>query len=549
MISSTPVASAVRPYAIALVSTGTATWLRSLLDPFLGNECPFSIFYLSVLLTAWLAGTYPAILSLILGTFAAAQLFVPPTASIWISDPSDLLNATIYVFVNCVAIGLFASIDHQRQNVEKRLEENEQLGESLKRADERKDEFLALLAHELRNPLAPIRSSLLLLERKQNCPETIEKVRVVCQRQIHQLVRLVDDLLDISRFLRGSLKLQVEKIDLRDAIQVAIEMSDEAMQEKSHRFDTLIPDAPVWIEGDPVRVAQLTENLLGNAAKYTPKSGRILLQLETRDGFAKISISDNGIGFPPSECQRILEPFTQMDTSRTREYGGLGIGLSIVRQLVELHGGTLLPESRGPGTGSRFSVSLPLAKESLPEQRQVGDEGHVSEFHSTLEQTVDLLDSVRSTAGSTTTDSKSASELPPVESIMIVEDNIDAASALCELLEMEGYQVRVAHDAIAALKNLELTLPQVILMDIGLPGIDGYQLARRIRDRWTSDGIYLIACTGWGGEADRQAAREAGFDHHLVKPVHFQDLIQLVRTRPAAPRSESTNCTAQEAIS
>lgn len=562
MKSSTYIATAVRPYVIAVVSTGTATWLRSLLDPILGNECPFSIFYLSVLLTAWLAGTYPAILSLVLGTVAAAQLFVPPTASILISDPSDLLNAAIYVFVNCVAIGLFASVDRQRQDVEKRLQENEQLGASLKRADERKDEFLALLAHELRNPLAPIRSSLLLLERKQSCPETVEKVRVVCQRQIHQLVRLVDDLLDISRFLRGSLELQVERIDLRDAIQVAIEMSDAAIQAKSHRFDTLLPDAPVWIDGDPVRVAQLTENLLGNAAKYTPNSGRILLQLETRDGFAVITISDNGIGFPPSECQRILEPFTQMDTSRTREYGGLGIGLSIVHQLVTLHRGTLLPESRGPGSGSRFSVFLPLAQVAISDEIADEDESPLSEFHDSTylpaaSPTVDLADRAERELCGPGNHAAKSNTAPLVDSILIVEDNVDAASALCELIELEGYQVRVAHDAIAALKALEQAVPQVILMDIGLPGIDGYQLAERIRGRWAGDGIYLIACTGWGGESDRQAAWDAGFDHHMVKPVHFQDLMKLVHTRPAREKlpkkpsvqASAPNCKPQGALS
>lgn len=521
------VASAVRPYAIAIVSTGAATWLRTLLDPFLGTECPFSIFYLSVLLTAWLAGTFPAILSLILGTIAAAQFFIPPTASILITDPSDVLNAAIYVFVNCVAISLFASLDRERQNIQNRLEENEQLGASLKLADERKDEFLALLAHELRNPLAPIRSSLMLLERKQSCPQTIERVRIVCQRQIHQLVRLVDDLMDISRFLRGSLKLQVEKMDLRDAIHIAIEMSDEAIQQKSHRFDALLPDTAVWINGDPVRIAQLVENLLGNAAKYTPKSGRILLQLEQRDGQAVLSISDNGIGFPPSESARILEPFTQMDTSRTREYGGLGIGLSIVRQIVELHKGTLTPESRGPGTGSRFTVHIPLATAEIDLGLPVRDETDCT-------MKVEAVSDVRSNQISA--------------SILIVEDNVDAGEALRELLEMEDFSVEVAHDAVAALKALENSIPEIILLDIGLPGMDGYQLARRIRQRWASEEIFLVACTGWGGEADRQAAKDAGFDHHLVKPVNFTDLVSVLNQRLEGNQQLSLPCKPEAAL-
>jgi two-component system CheB/CheR fusion protein len=536
MMSSTSVAIAVRPYVIAVISTGSATWLRSLLDPFLGTECPFSLYYLSVLLTAWLAGTYPAIVSLLLGTLFAAHFFIPPAASIYISDPSDVVNAAIYVFVNCVAIGLFAATDRQRIMAERRLQENEQLSASLKKADERKDEFLALLAHELRNPLAPIRSNLVLLERKENCPETIQRVRIVCQRQIHQLVRLVDDLLDISRFLRGSLRLQIERVDLRDAINAAIEMNEEAMQHKSHRFDTLMPAHPVWVSGDPIRLTQLTANLLGNAAKYTPNAGRILLQLDVEDGNGVIVVSDNGIGFPPGECERILEPFTQMDTSRTREYGGLGVGLSIVRQLVELHGGTLRPESRGPGSGSRFTVTIPITAVDDPAPRSedqnvnsIDDSSAQGDDHAFIEST--LEDGIGANA-----EPISESSIGPV---LIVEDNLDAADALCELMQLEGIEVRVANDAIAALKSLEISVPKVILMDIGLPGIDGYQLTQRIRHRWPNHAIRIIACTGWGGEDDRVSSRSAGFDHHLVKPVNFTDLMQLLESHAIAGETMS----------
>ena len=422
--------------------------------------------------------------------------------------------------------------------LEGRLLENEILGASLRKADERKDEFLALLAHELRNPLAPIRSSLLLLEKRKGCLETTEKVRVVCQRQIHQLIRLVDDLLDISRFLRGSLKLQVERVDLRDAIQVAIDMVEESVQQKCHRFDTLLPSTPVWINGDPVRLAQLIENLLGNAVKYTPNSGRILLQLDEVDGTAVLSITDNGIGFPPGESIRILEPFTQMDTSRTREYGGLGIGLSIVRQLVELHHGTLVPESRGPGTGSRFTVTLPLCVaanlSSSPLEATASSEVNlvsVPEQNPAPLQTAELncVDTFNPATCETLTDDDCRRNPKQENSLLIVEDNVDAAAALRELLELEGIHVRVAHDAVEALKAMEVSIPRVILMDIGLPGMDGYQLAQRIRSRWSDDQICIIACTGWGGAEDRKAAKDAGFDHHLVKPVHFTDLMTLMK--------------------
>ena len=294
--------------------------------------------------------------------------------------------------------------------------------------------------------------------------------------------------------------------------------------------------------GTATWLRSLLDPLLGNAAKYTPNSGRILLQLEQHQEQAILSISDNGIGFPPSESNRILEPFTQMDTSRTREYGGLGIGLSIVRQIVELHGGTLTPESRGPGTGSRFTVVLPLtAAEPIPVNNTVPpvslhEQGLTLSVQGQAEPTTKAFATV---AQQTTCEANPASSHP---SVLIVEDNVDAAAALCELLQLEGFEVSVAHDAVAALKALEQAIPKVMLMDIGLPGMDGYQLARRIRGRYQSADICLIACTGWGGEADRQAAKDAGFDFHLVKPVNFTDLISLLEQGSQRQKLSSFSC-------
>lgn len=519
----------LRPYTVAVVSTGTAIWLRTLLQPVLGEECPFSLFYLSVLLTASMAGTGPAILSLIMGTVSAAHFFIPPHSTIVIAHPSDLLSLGIYVVVNCVAIVLFSLLDNQRLVAERRSVENEQLSASLRRADERKDEFLALLAHELRNPLAPMRTNLVLLEKKGDSPEIISRVHSVFQRQIHHLVRIVDDLLDVSRFLRGQLQLQKERLDLRQPVQMAIEMTESLLAEKSHRLQVLMQPEPLWVEGDQVRLAQLTANILGNAAKYTPNSGRILVRVEQLDGVAQIVVSDNGIGFPPSERTRILEPFVQMDPSRTREYGGLGVGLAIVKQLVELHGGALSPESRGPGTGSTFTVSLPLV--APPEEHD-----DVSEFSAggVAPRTIDATIPDESFTASAASSQHDFSAAP--NRVLIVEDNRDAADSLCELLNYEGMQVAIACDGIAALKQIEQSMPGIIVLDIGLPGMDGYETARRIRQRWPEEPIRIIALTGWGSETDRQRSEAVGIDMHLVKPIIFSDLLALLQADAVAVR-------------
>lgn len=498
-------------YAMAVGSTACAFCARLLLHPWLNEECPYSLFYLSVLLTAWIAGTGPAIVAIVLGTFSAAHFVIEPASSLYIEDFPDFVQLSIYVFVNCVATLLFNRVERQRCLAENRSAENERLSQSLRLADERKDEFLALLAHELRNPLAPIRSSLSLLDRKDDCPEVVGRVREIIRRQTNHLVRITDDLLDVSRFCRGKVELQVLRLDLRDAICDAVEMTETLFEDKSHRFQLLMPQHPVWVDGDRVRLAQLTSNLLGNAAKYTPDGGRITLQVEELDGVVAISVADNGIGFAPNEARYILEPFMQIDTSRTREYGGLGVGLAIVDRLVALHGGTLIPESRGPGLGSRFTVNLPaVASASLG--------GTTSDDIRPLAESRDVtvapaLPVIRSPGTSR-------------RSVLIVEDNADASQLLGELFECEGYDVTLACDGVEALQEVNRHSPDVIILDIGLPGMDGYEIARRIRRQKTAAHARLIALTGWGGPQDRELAAQAGFDIHLVKPIVFRELLE-----------------------
>lgn len=503
--SFTPV-QRLKRYGIAFGTTALAIWARYHLDPYVEHECPFSLFYLSVLLTAWIAGSGPAYLAVMLGTISAAYFFIKPQSSMSIDSVSEIIQLSIYVLVNCVAALLFDRLHRQRQLAEQRSRDNEQLSQTLREADERKDEFLALLAHELRNPLAPIRSGLEIIEREPELSATVRRIQRVIERQTNHLVRLTNDLLDVSRFSRGKLELQVAQLDLRDAVDDAIEMTSGQFAERSHLFQRLVPDQPVWVEGDRVRLTQLTANLLGNAAKYTPSGGRVVLEIAPNDNTVAIVIRDNGIGFPPEEAENILEPFRQMDTSRTRDYGGLGLGLSIVQRLSQLHGGRLAVESGGPGRGSCFTVTLPLAP------------------HKAL-----APDSTDATAPPP----RPADPADPASSskrVLVVEDGHDAAELLRDLLESEGYDVSLAADGVAALQLVATEMPHVCIMDIGLPGMDGYELARRIRRMETQCRTRLIAVTGWGSDSDRQQSQEAGFDVHLVKPIVYSELLQQIES-------------------
>ncbi len=376
----------------------------------------------------------------------------------------------------------------------------------------RKDEFLALLAHELRNPLAPIRSSLALLDRKGSSPEVVRQTRDVIHRQTTHLIRITDDLLDVSRSCRGTVELQMCCMDLRVAIRDALEMVEGFFTSKLQRFDSLIPDGPIWINGDRVRLAQLTANLLGNASKYTPVSGRITLSLELIDEWISIIVRDNGIGFAPEHAERILEPFVQIDTSRTREYGGLGVGLTIVNRLVALHGGEVLASSRGPGMGSCFTVRLPATTAPSQETTLPNHE----------------TGSLSTTKPPLAMDSEHSSTEPLGKTILLVEDNPDASAILAELFQSEGFCVHVAFDGVEAVQKAMQHLPDIIIMDIGLPGMDGYETARRLRRSPSTANTKLLALTGWGAAADRDLAKAAGFDMHLIKPIAFHELLEHV---------------------
>jgi PAS domain S-box-containing protein len=381
------------------------------------------------------------------------------------------------------------------------IDDRKRIEEELRESDRRKDEFLATLAHELRNPLAPIRNSLNILRMTGAANPTTERLHEMMERQVNHLVRLVDDLLEISRISRGKIDLRKEQVELAAVIRSAVETSRPLLEAAHHQLAISLPSEPLALDADPVRLAQVFANLLNNAAKYTDEGGQIWLTAKVAKGSQEspdgvvVSVRDTGVGIPADMLPRVFELFTQVDRSAGRAQGGLGIGLTLVRSLVQLHGGRVEARSEGLGQGSEFVVHLPLAKGSPADGARLAD------------QPPALLSPRR---------------------VLVVDDNRDAADSLGMLLKFVGADVQVVYDGAAALKTLDVYQPAVVLLDIGMPGMDGYEVARRIRQHPRGRDVLLIALTGWGQEEDRRRTHTAGFDHHLVKPADVNALQTLL---------------------
>jgi len=359
-------------------------------------------------------------------------------------------------------------------------------------ADRRKDQFLAMLAHELRNPLAPIRNAVELMRRVDAPDPSFEAAREMVERQVKHLAHLVDDLLDVSRLTHGGIRLRQEPLDLTAVVAKAVEATRPLVESRNHELTADIPTQPIRIEADAARIEQVVTNLLNNAAKYTMPSGHIWLQVDKEGNEAVVRVRDNGIGVPPDVLGRVFEPFVQSDGSLAHTEGGLGIGLTLVRSLVEMHGGTVEAHSPGLGQGSEFIIRLPLR----PEGGLAGPEREAAHTPETSPFTA----------------------ARPVR-VLVVEDNVDAAESLATLLRLWGHDVRVVHDGLDALDAARSYLPEVVLLDIGLPGLDGYQVAERLRTERGLASTLLVAMTGYGQPEDRRRSAEAGIHHHFVKPV------------------------------
>ncbi len=368
--------------------------------------------------------------------------------------------------------------------------------EELQRTERRMNEFLAMLAHELRNPLAPIQSALDVVERKPDDKETAAWARAIIQRQADQLSRLVDDLLDVSRITRGKVTLRRERVDIKATITQVVESMRPTIEERRHTVLIQVPDRPVLVEADPARVAQVLSNIFGNAIKYTPDGGRITVTASISDNFASIAIIDSGIGMSADLVPRVFDLFVQGERGLDRREGGLGVGLTIAKRLTELQGGTMSAASPGPGLGSRFTIDLPLMR---PE--------HVP------------------SAPSTSTGDKIVAN---AKRVLIVDDNRDAADSLAALIDLLGHEATVLNDGREALASATARPPDIVLLDIGLPGMDGFEVARRMRDIQEMQNTRLIACTGYGREDDVRRIEEAGFNGHLIKPVSAAQLEKLL---------------------
>lgn len=374
--------------------------------------------------------------------------------------------------------------------------DNARLYRDIQDADARKNEFLAMLSHELRNPLAPIRNAVEILRRRGSDPVTVAKTQDLIDRQVQHLVRLVDDLLDISRITRGKIQLQTSSVAVADVVARAVETSHGVFQERGHTLEVALPDKPILVNGDSVRLAQVIGNLLTNAAKYTEPRGRVWLSVVRSDDTVVIRVRDTGVGIPREMLACVFDLFTQVDRSLDRSQGGLGIGLTLVRQLVEMHGGTVQAFSAGPGLGSEFVVSLPV------------------------------LEAVELPAASFTSDGELDSPCPH-RRVLVAEDDPVSAMSLEWVLQEQGHEVFVCHDGPAVLKAVDTFQPEIVLLDIGLPGMDGYKVASQLRQRLEGQKPMLVALTGYGQEEDRRRARDSGFDHHLIKPVDHRVLQEL----------------------
>ncbi len=371
--------------------------------------------------------------------------------------------------------------------------------DDLAEANRSKEEFMALLSHELRNPLSPILNALSILRQMRTEDPIIEQAGNIINRQVVQMVRLVDDLLDISRITKGKLRLTKEKVELRVVANRAAESARPLMDARKHDFSVSLPTEPIWVEADPARLEQIVVNLLNNAAKYTDAGGLVRMSVQQEGAEAVIRVRDNGVGIAPDMLPRIFDLFTQVDGALSRSHGGLGIGLALVRTLVEMQEGRVQAQSGGLGKGSEFTVKLPVVSDTAGQRAktilQPGEQGG-----------------------------------RPLR-ILVVEDNVDSADSLNLLLRLYGHEVQVARTGPTALEMASASRPDLVLLDIGLPGMDGYQVAQRLREKPEFKNVMVCALTGYTpSEADRQRQRQTGFDHYYVKPVSIETLLELFKT-------------------
>ena len=399
------------------------------------------------------------------------------------------------------------ALEQSNRSLQHEMNERRNAEQALLAADRRKDEFLATLAHELRNPLAPLSNALQILRLADKDTDLAQKARDMMERQLKQMVRLVDDLLDVSRITMGKLTLQKEHVELHPILRDAVDTVRTLMASLDHELVQEVPDEPIYLDGDATRLAQVFSNLLNNAAKYTDPGRPIVLRVAREDNEVVVKVVDKGIGIAADMIPEIFEAFAQVDRSLERSHSGLGVGLALAKRLIELHGGVIEARSPGVGMGSEFIVRLPILTAAHGEAAQIRE--------------MDVGDGERAEG----------------YRILLADDNVDFATSMAMLLQAVGHEVRVAHDGAEALAIAGDFHPQFAFLDIGLPQLNGYDLARRLRQLPATADTLLVAVTGWGQERDRQLAREAGFEHHLVKPVAFPQIEAILKSVTVHPHA------------
>jgi len=473
-------------YGLAIGLLACTAFARAELTPLLGRHSPLLPFVLPVLLTCYLCGRGPAWLIALASPVLCTLLFHQDFS--W-SDPLGwLAHVTFFVLLSAALIEIL----HRLQVTHRKLLDSEAL---LLEADRRKNEFLAMLAHELRNPLAPILNIAPVLQTRAYEPSTVQQMGGVLQRQASHLARLVDDLLDVARITRDKIELRTQSLVVQEVIERALESARPAFAARRQSVSVEVPPQPLQLDGDLVRLTQVIGNLLTNAAKFSPDGARIQVAAADVDGQVQIRVRDEGAGIDAQILPHVFDLFVQGDQSLDRAQGGLGIGLTVAKRLVELHGGRIDVASDGPGRGSEFTITVPrgVLPQSAPETPAASRGGS--------------------------------------RRILIVDDNADAAMSLAVLLEMEGHEVRTSSNGPMALRELEHFEAQLVLLDIGLPGIDGYALADLIRQRWGNSAPHLVALSGYAVEA-RGAEDGAVFDAQLTKPLELAQLFEVLARLP-----------------
>jgi signal transduction histidine kinase/CheY-like chemotaxis protein len=483
----------ISTYGGALAVTLTAVLMRWALDPWLGFAVPYSTLYGAVAIAVWFGGLGPAVMAMVLGYAIINVRYISPQGELAVNGPADAISLALFALSSSLIIVLGEAMRRARDRYRASEVELKERAAQLQRADAKKSQFLAVLSHELRNPLAPLLNGVMLLRMQQPREDAATaETHDMMERQIVQLTRLIDDLLDVSRVDRGKLELRTETVAINAVMRTGAETAKPNIDAKGHALAVSYPEAPLHVQGDPVRLAQVVANLLNNAAKFTPPKGRIELAARAEDGRVVLCVADDGIGIAPEHLHEVFDMFVQVDTRHVAASGGLGLGLTLARAIVRRHGGEIEATSRGRGKGSEFTVRLPLV--TAPEAAQP----------------------------------EAAPAEPPVRRrVLVVDDNVDAAQTLAQYLRLTGHRVESALDGEAALRIAEVLHPDVAFIDLNMPRMDGAEVARRLRLTPWGRSARLVALTGMGQQADIERTREAGFDEHITKPADLQRLSRL----------------------